>query len=66
MKAMKTTALAMLALGVAFTSGCGARHSTKEVYYLIATNMNLPYWQTAAAGLAAIALCNSASSAFGS
>jgi len=40
----------MLALGVMFTSGCGARHSDKEVYYLIATNVNLPYWQTAAAG----------------
>jgi len=40
----------MLALGVAVTTGCGARHSNKEVYYLIATNVNLPYWQTAAAG----------------
>jgi ribose transport system substrate-binding protein len=39
-----------LALGVVFTTGCGARHSDKEVYYLIATNINLPYWQTAAAG----------------
>jgi ribose transport system substrate-binding protein len=50
MKAMKTTALAMLALAVAFTSGCGARHSDKEVYYLIASNLSAPYWQTAAAG----------------
>jgi ribose transport system substrate-binding protein len=50
MKSIKTAALAMLALGVAFTSGCGERHSTKEVYYLIATNVNLPYWQAAAAG----------------
>ncbi|MGB7548280.1 MAG: substrate-binding domain-containing protein [Terracidiphilus sp.] len=49
MKTMKRATLAILALGVAFTSGCG-RHSTKEVYYLIATNVNLPYWQTAAAG----------------
>jgi ribose transport system substrate-binding protein len=46
---MKRVALAMLALGVAFTSGCD-RHSTKEVYYLVATNLNLPYWQSAAAG----------------
>jgi ribose transport system substrate-binding protein len=50
MKALKTFALAVLALGVAFTSGCNGRHSTKEVYYLIATNTSLPYWQTAAAG----------------
>jgi len=50
MKAMKTAALAMLALGVAFTSGCGARHSDKEVFYLIASNLSAPYWQTAATG----------------
>ena len=50
MNALKTTALAVLALGVVLTSGCGARHSDKEVYYLIATNVNLPYWQSAAAG----------------
>jgi ribose transport system substrate-binding protein len=50
MKVMKTTALAMLALGLAFTSGCGARHSDKEVFYLIASNLATPYWQTAATG----------------
>jgi len=43
-------ALGMLALGVAVTTGCGARHSDKEVYYLISTNLALPYWQSAAAG----------------
>jgi ribose transport system substrate-binding protein len=48
-------ALGVLALGVMFTTGCGARHSDKEVYYLIATNINLPYWQTAAAGFKASA-----------
>jgi len=42
--------LGMLALGVAVTTGCGARHSDKEVYYLISTNLALPYWQSAAAG----------------
>jgi ribose transport system substrate-binding protein len=47
---MKTTALAMLGLGVAFMSGCGERHSTKEIYYLISADSALPYWQTAAAG----------------
>jgi ribose transport system substrate-binding protein len=50
MKAMKTTALALLALGVAFTSGCGERHSKKEIFYLISADSALPYWQTAAAG----------------
>jgi ribose transport system substrate-binding protein len=55
MRAIKVTALAMLALGVVFTSGCGARHSDKEVYYLISANAALPYWQTAAAGFKAAA-----------
>jgi ribose transport system substrate-binding protein len=50
MKAMERVALSLVALGVLFAAGCGARHSDKEVFYLIATNVNLPYWQTAAAG----------------
>jgi ribose transport system substrate-binding protein len=50
MKALERISLSLLALGVLFTIGCGARHSDKEVYYLVATNVNLPYWQTAAAG----------------
>jgi ribose transport system substrate-binding protein len=49
MKAIKNVALAVLALAVVSTSGC-ARHSTSEVFYLIASDMALPYWQTAAAG----------------
>jgi ribose transport system substrate-binding protein len=55
MRAIEKTGLALLALGVVLTTGCGARHSDKEVYYLIATNVNLPYWQTAAAGFKAAA-----------
>jgi ribose transport system substrate-binding protein len=50
MKTIKNTALAMLAMAVAFTSGCGERHSTKEIFYLISAHTALPYWQTAAAG----------------
>lgn len=50
MKRIKKVVLVILALGVAFTSGCGGRHSKKEVYYLISANTALPYWQTAAAG----------------
>ena len=49
MKAIKNVALAVLALAMVSTSGC-ARHSTSEVYYLIASDMALSYWQTAAAG----------------
>jgi ribose transport system substrate-binding protein len=50
MKAIERAAGCVLALGVLFAAGCDERHSNKEVYYLIATNVNLPYWQTAAAG----------------
>jgi ribose transport system substrate-binding protein len=49
MRSLKQFALTLLAIGVAFTSGC-ERHSTKEVFYLVSANMSLPYWQTAAAG----------------
>ena len=49
MTRLKQTALATLALVVAFTAGCN-RHSTKEVYYLISVNRSLPYWQTAESG----------------
>jgi ribose transport system substrate-binding protein len=49
MKMIEKAALAVLALGVALTTGC-ERHSTKEVYYLISANSSIPYWQTAASG----------------
>jgi ribose transport system substrate-binding protein len=49
MKAIKGIVLAVLALGILSTAGCD-RHSNKEVYYLVSANLNLPYWQTAAAG----------------
>jgi ribose transport system substrate-binding protein len=50
MKHIGNAALVLLALAVGFTSGCGARHSDKEVYYLVGANLSLPYWQTAEAG----------------
>jgi ribose transport system substrate-binding protein len=50
MKTMKSSALALVALAAALMPGCGARHSEKEVYYLVASNMSLNYWQTAVAG----------------
>ena len=46
---MKQIALTILALAVAFTFGCNTEPQ-KDVYYLIATNVSLPYWQTAANG----------------
>jgi len=46
---MKKIALATLALAVAFTSGCN-NGPQKDVYYLVATNVSLPYWQTVANG----------------
>jgi ribose transport system substrate-binding protein len=55
MTVMQRVAVSGLALGALFTVGCGARHTDKEVFYLIATNVNLPYWQTAASGFKAAA-----------
>jgi len=50
---MRTSVLAvMLALAVSFLSGCGgSRHDPTEKYFLVATNVKLPYWQTANSGL---------------
>jgi hypothetical protein len=39
MRTIERVALSVLAVGVVFTTGCGARHSDKEVYYLISTNL---------------------------
>ncbi len=50
MKLMKGLALSTATLAVFLIPGCGARHSLKEVYYLVASNMSTNYWQTAVAG----------------
>lgn len=50
MKAGKGIMLAVAALATVLIPGCGDRHSAKEVYYLITTNMATNYWQTAIAG----------------
>jgi ribose transport system substrate-binding protein len=50
MKLMKRMLFVLLALVMSLASGCGSRHSNKEVYYLIGANLSLPYWQTAVAG----------------
>lgn len=49
MRRVKGTFLAVLALAMLAATGC-ARHSMKEVYYLVSANLSLPYWQTAQAG----------------
>jgi ribose transport system substrate-binding protein len=50
MKISRTAAIAAIACAAFSLTSCGARHSDKEVYYLIAANLALPYWQTAQAG----------------
>ncbi len=50
MKSIKGMALTIAALATVLIPGCGARHSPKEVYYLVASNMSSSYWQTAVAG----------------
>lgn len=49
MRKAKGIAIGLLGAAVALFTGCD-RHSNKEVFYLVTTNMSLPYWQTAAAG----------------
>lgn len=50
MNAMRRcTFFVILAVVLPLLSGC-TRHSKKERYYLVATNINLPYWKTAYAG----------------
>ena len=45
---------AIIAVSAATLGGCG-RHSSAEHFYLVANNIKLAYWQTAAAGLDKIA-----------
>jgi ribose transport system substrate-binding protein len=35
--------------------GCGSRHDSGENYYMVATNIKLPYWETSRAGLSSAA-----------
>jgi len=50
MKTMSRVGMAVLAVLVAFTSGCERHDKKKEVFYLVGVNMALPYWQTGAKG----------------
>ncbi|MDP9052580.1 MAG: substrate-binding domain-containing protein [Acidobacteriota bacterium] len=48
----KRICLALLTAVLPLLTGC-TRHSKNEQYYLIATNTEVPYWKSAAAGFAA-------------
>jgi ribose transport system substrate-binding protein len=50
MKTSKAISLLLVTLAAVMIPGCGARHSLKESYYLIGSNMSTNYWQTAVAG----------------
>jgi ribose transport system substrate-binding protein len=45
----KRTLLVALAMAISMLTGC-ERHSKSEQFFLIATNINLPYWQSAHEG----------------
>lgn len=49
MKTKKQIALATIGVALAFMFGCNS-DSKQDVYYMIAANVKLPYWQTAANG----------------
>jgi ribose transport system substrate-binding protein len=51
----KRIILALLSVMLPWVTGC-TRHSKREHYYLVATNINLPYWKTAADGFQAAAV----------
>lgn len=53
-KSRRILAACAAAACVASLAGCG-RHSSAEHFYLVAANIKLPYWQSAAAGLEKIA-----------
>lgn len=50
LKKMGRIAPALLAMAAVLAAGCGARHTDKEIYYLVGFNMSSNYWQTAVAG----------------
>ena len=50
MRATKVCLLISSALLTLAVTGCG-RHEDSEKYYLVSTNIRLPYWQSAGAGL---------------
>lgn len=50
MRTPKQLAVIVLMPFLALAISCGSRHSQSETFYLVATNLSLPYWKTAVAG----------------
>src|SRR5581483_3102653 len=48
---LRATALAVLGTACLLGTSSCAKHSYSDQYYLVATNIKLPYWQTANNGL---------------
>jgi ribose transport system substrate-binding protein len=52
MQMHKTILIGFLGGALTWLAGCGGSpHATTEKYYLVATNIKIPYWQSANAGL---------------
>jgi ribose transport system substrate-binding protein len=51
----KTFSLLLVVLVSILTITCGSRHDSDESYFLVATNIKIPYWETAGAGFSAAA-----------
>src|SRR5689334_23042060 len=51
----KLLCILLVSLFMVLALGCGARHSVDEHYVLVATNIQVPYWQTASSGFSAAA-----------
>jgi ribose transport system substrate-binding protein len=51
----KYFSFALISLVLVPVLGCGRRHSVDEYYFLVASNIQVPYWQAAGAGFVAAA-----------
>ena len=51
----KLLSLVVLVTVPIIATSCGSRHDSDENYYLVATNIKLPYWESAGAGFSAAA-----------
>jgi ribose transport system substrate-binding protein len=50
MSHFKVTAKVVVCVLVVFLVSCGSAHDQDEKYYLVSTNVKIPYWQTGSAG----------------
>ena len=51
MRHLTVTARVVLGILLVFLVSCGTGHDADEKYYLISTNIKIPYWQAGGAGL---------------